>query len=92
MIKQEIISKLTNNEELTQEELVFLIVEFKEVHSQVIEAEEYSVTTVTVFEIDPDLYYEVTWCHYYSGENEFQQSRRVKKETKPTEVFVDYGD
>ncbi|WP_367425837.1 hypothetical protein ABX026_01435 [Snodgrassella alvi] len=88
MIKQEIISKLANNEDLTEEELVFLIVEFKGVHSQIIESDEYSETTVVVLEVDPDLYYEVTWCHYYSGENEFQESHRVKKETKTIEVFV----
>lgn len=88
MSKQEIISKLANNEDLTEEELVFLLVEFKEVHSQIIESDEYSETTVVVLEIDPDLYYEVTWCLHYSGENEFQESHRVKKETKTIEVFV----
>lgn len=93
MSKQEIRSKLTNKEDLTQEEIEFMLWEFKEVQSNIIDAGRWDVTISSILEVDKNLYYEVTRCEPYNTEDiEYQQPRRVKKETKPAEVFVDYDD
>ena len=90
MIKQEILSKLANNEDLTQEEIGFMVYEFKEVHDSIIEADPDGILRSFVFEVGDDLYYEVTCLESNTdGSKKFEsQPRRVKKETKPVESFV----
>lgn len=98
MIEQEILSKLANNEELTQEELTqkeleFMVMVFPEVHSEIIGADRWGTTISSILEVDEDLYYEVTRCVPNNAEDtEYQQPCRVKKTTKTVEVFEPYED
>ncbi|PIT63915.1 hypothetical protein [Snodgrassella alvi] len=89
MIKQEILSKLANKEDLTQEEIELMLQEFKEVQSDIIDTGHWDTTISAILEVDEDLYYEITSCVPNNAEDfEYQQPRRVKKETEPVESFV----
>lgn len=93
MIKQEILIKLANNEELTQEELEFMVMGFPEVHSEIIDADHWDTTISSILEVDEDLYYEVTRCEPNNAEDtEYQQPRKVKRTTKTVEVFEPCDD
>lgn len=93
MIKQEILIKLANNEELTQEELEFMVMGFLEVHSEIIDADHWDTTISSILEVDEDLYYEVTLCEPNNAEDtKYQQPRRVKRTTKTVEVFEPCDD
>lgn len=90
MSKQEIISKLANNEDLTEEEIEFMVEEFKEVHRELTEVIRSHICVTSVFEVGDNLYYEVPWLESYTdADNQFdEQPYRVEKATKPVEVFV----
>ena len=93
MIKQEILIKLANNEELTQEEIEFMVMRFLEVDGKLIDVG-YRVTTISVIlEADEDLYYEVIIYEPNNAEDtKYQQPRRVKRTTKTVEVFEPCDD
>lgn len=92
MSKQEILGKLANKEYLTEEEISFMFDVFEEVHRELTDNDTtYGYICVTsVLEVAKDVYYKVTWFKTDTyADNQFnEQPRRVKKETKPVEVFI----
>lgn len=88
MIKQEILIKLVNNEELTQEELEFMVMRFLEVDGGIIDAGHWVTTISSILEVDEDLYYKVIICEpNNAGDTKYQQPRRVKRTLKTVELF-----
>lgn len=95
MSKQEILNKLINNEDLTEEEIEWMFEEFEEVHGEIIETHKYHNLIFSVFKVGEDLYYGVNWLRTITdyANNEYDmQPFRVKKTTKTVEVFEPYED
>lgn len=97
MIKQEILSKLANNEELTQEEIEFMVMRFLEVDGKLIDVGHRVATISVILEADEDLYYEVIIYepNYVGDTTKYQQPRRFKRTLKTAElieVFEPYDD
>lgn len=93
MIKQEILSKLANNEELTQEEIEFMVMRFLEVDGKLIDVGHRVTTISVILEADEDLYYEVIiYEPNYVGDTKYQQPRyqqprRFKRTLKTAELI-----
>ena len=88
MIKQEILIKLANNEELTQEEIEFMVMRFLEVDGKIIDVGHWVTTISVILEVDEDLYYEVIICEpNNAGDTKYQQPRRFKRTLKTVELF-----
>lgn len=95
MSKQEILSKLANNEDLTEEEIEWMFEEFEEVYRDILETQKYHNLIFSVFEVAENLYYGVNWLSSITdyANNKFEyQPWRVKKTTKTVEVFEPYED
>ena len=90
MSKQEILNKLANKEDLTEEEISFMFDVFEEVHRELTDTTYGYICVTSVLEVAKDVFYKVTWFKSYTyADNQFnEQPCRVKKETKPVEVFV----
>ena len=93
--KQEILSKLANNEDLTEEEIEWMFEEFEQVNREIIETDKYHNLIFSVFKVDENLYYGLRWLSTITdyANNEYDmQPFRVKKTTKTVEVFEPYED
>lgn len=94
--KERIVEKLINEEELTREEIIFLLENFKEVSKQKIpEFHHLCFIIASVLEVGKDLYYEVIW--YFSPFKRVEktypnQPRRVKNTQKKRDVYIPYDD
>ncbi|QHJ76169.1 MAG: hypothetical protein [Caudoviricetes sp.] len=94
--KERIAEKLINEEELTREEIIFLLENFKEVSRvDIPEFDRLRFIVASVLEVGKDLYYEVIW--YFSPfvrvQKEYRtQPRRVKNTQKKRDVYIPYDD
>ena len=94
--KERIVEKLINEEELTREEIIFLLENFEEVSRQEIpEFHHLRFIVASVLEVGKDMYYEVIW--YFSSFKRVQnkypnQPRRVKKTQDKIDVYIPYDD
>ena len=94
--KERIAEKLINEEDLTREEIIFLLENFKEVSKQEIhENYTYHTITASILEVGEDLYYEVAWrfSRWKHIPHEFySQPIRVKKTPDKKDVYIPYDD
>lgn len=94
--KERVAEKLINEEDLTREEIIFLVENFKKVSEQKIpEFDQLRFIVASVLEVGKDLYYEVIW--YFSpfnllGNEYPNQPRKVKKPPEERDVYIPYDD
>lgn len=94
--KERIVQKLINNEEdLTEDEISFMLWEFEEVRRENIGSTFRHFFISSILKIDEDLYYEIIWLRSktQSGDEILDgQPRRVKDEMQNIKEFVRYDD
>ena len=87
----EILNKLENEEELSEDELKFMVFNCKEVHKEVNYTTKWHIGLFSVIELATNVYYGVNWVKALTEaeQDTFDDDPvKLKKETKPVEVFV----
>lgn len=90
--KERIMEKLINNEEdLTEDEISFMLWEFEEVCREHIGSTFRHFFISSILKIDEDLYYKVVWSRSRTTDViTVKNYKRVKKIQKTNEVFITY--
>lgn len=89
--EKEILIKLANKENLTEEEICFMFEAYEEVHRELTDTTRWHICVSSVVKVGEKLFYKINWLKAKNecDKNQFdKQPYRVKKETKPVEVFV----
>ena len=91
MSEQEILSKLANKEDLTEEEIEFMVETYEAVHRELTGTSRWYIYVSSVVKVAENVFYKINWLEAKNecDENQFdEQPYRVEKATKPVEVFV----
>jgi len=89
-LKQTILKKLANKEELTGKEIIFILIKY-EIERKLISTSPWGDYLASIFKIDEDLYYKVVWSRSRTSDViTVKNHKRVKKIQKTNEVFITY--